>query len=142
MPIRSLFLVMLALPLLGAVALPPAAPVASVDCASALRVALPNVRITAARAVVPTDSMRALGQKPHCRVEATLDEETHILALLPDDWNGRFLMGGAGGFVGVVENQMGASVHQGYATVGTDAGHTATGFTAEWALRNDRRIAD
>jgi pimeloyl-ACP methyl ester carboxylesterase len=112
------------------------------DCSAALRIALPNARITATSAVVPNDSLRALGQKPHCRVEATVDEETHILALLPDDWNGRFLMGGAGGYVGIVQNQMESSVHEGYATVGTDAGHTATGFTAAWALRNDRRIAD
>src|SRR4029079_8417078 len=109
------------------------------DCAAALRIALPNAHITASSAVVPNDSLRALGRKPHCRVEATVDEETHIRALLPDDWNGRFLMGGAGGHVGIVQNQMESSVHEGYATVGTDAGHTATGFTAEWALRNDRR---
>jgi len=115
---------------------------AAVNCAAALRIALPNAHITATSAVVPTDSLRALGQKPHCRIEATVDEETHLLALLPDDWNGRFLMGGAGGYVGIVQNQMESSVHEGYATVGTDAGHTATGFTAEWALRNDRRIAD
>ena len=112
------------------------------DCAAALRIALPNAHITAASAVLPNDSLRALGQKPHCRVEATVDEETHILALLPDDWNGRFLMGGAGGYAGILQNQMEPSVHEGYATVGTDAGHTATGFTAEWALGNDRRIAD
>jgi feruloyl esterase len=112
------------------------------DCSTALRIALPNAHITAASAVPVTDSLRALGQKPYCRVEATVDEETHLVALLPDDWNGRFLMGGAGGFVGIVQNQMESSVHDGYATVGTDAGHTATGFTAEWALRNDRRIAD
>src|SRR6266576_5934920 len=29
-----------------------------------------------------------------------------------------------------------------FRSVGTDAGHTATGFSAEWALHNDRRIAD
>jgi feruloyl esterase len=107
-----------------------------------MRIVIPNARITAATAVPTNDSLRALGQKPYCRVEASIDEETHILALLPDDWNGRFLMGGAGGYVGIVQNQMESSVHEGYATVGTDAGHTATGFTAEWALRNDRRIAD
>jgi feruloyl esterase len=112
------------------------------DCAAAMRIVIPNAHITASSAVLPNDSLRALGRKPHCRVEATVDEETHIRALLPDDWNGRFLMGGAGGFVGVVENQMESSVHEGYATVGTDAGHTATGFSAEWAWHNDRRIAD
>jgi len=129
-----------ALASLAALAMPPSAH--ATDCAAALRIALPNARITAATPVTPNDSLRALGRKPHCRVEATIDEETRIRALLPDDWNGNFLMGGAGGFVGIVENQMESSVHEGYATVGTDAGHTATGITAEWALRNDRRIED
>src|SRR3982750_3509389 len=115
---------------------------AAADCAAALRIAIPNAKITAASAAPSNDSLRGLGEKPHCRVEATIDEETHILALLPADWNGRFLMGGAGGYVGIVQNQMESSVPQGYATVGTDAGHTATGFSAEWALHNDRRIAD
>lgn len=152
MHVRSFRLLKLALPSLAALALPPAVHAASAepgrhvrtaaDCSAALRIALPNAHITGASAIVPTDSMRALGEKPHCRVEAAVDEETHILALLPDDWNGRLLMGGAGGYAGILQNQMESSVHEGYATVGTDAGHTATGFTAEWALRNDRRIAD
>jgi hypothetical protein len=62
---------------------------AAADCAAALRIALPNARITAASAVPSDDSLRALGEKPYCRVEATVDAETHIVALLPDDWNGR-----------------------------------------------------
>jgi hypothetical protein len=115
---------------------------AAADCAAALRIALPNARITAARAVPANYSLRALGQKSYCRVEATVDVETHIVALLPDDWNGRFLMGGAGGYVGSVQNQYESTVHEGYATVGPDAGHTAFALMAGWALRNDRRIAD
>jgi feruloyl esterase len=115
---------------------------AAADCAAALRITLSNAHITATSAVPSNDSLRALGQKPYCRVEATVDTETHIVALLPDDWNGRFLMGGAGGYVGAVQNQFEASVHDGYATVGTDAGHTAFSLIAGWALHNDRRIAD
>jgi hypothetical protein len=115
---------------------------AAADCAAALRIALPNAHITAASAVPSNDSLRALGQMPHCRVEATVDSETHIVALLPDDWNGRFLMGGGGGYAGAVENQYESTVHEGYATVGTDAGHTGFALMAGWALRNDRRIAD
>jgi pimeloyl-ACP methyl ester carboxylesterase len=112
------------------------------DCAAALRIALPNAHITAASAVPSNDSLRALGQKPYCRVEATVDNQTRIVALLPDDWNGHFLMGGAGGYVGSMESQYAPTVHEGYATVGTDAGHTAFALLAGWALRNDRRIAD
>ena len=149
---RSFRHLTLALSTVAALALPPtahAAPAehgrrvrAAADCAAAQRIVLPDVHITAASAVPVNDSLRALGQKPHCRVEATIDAETHIVALLPDDWNGRFLMGGAGGFAGVVQNQVEPSVHEGFATVGTDAGHTASGLTASWALRNDRAVAE
>jgi feruloyl esterase len=41
-----------------------------------------------------------------------------------------------------VQNQYASTVHEGYATVGTDAGHTGFALLAAWALRNDRRIAD
>ena len=63
------------------------------------------------------------------------------MAMLPDDGNGRFLMSG-GGYVGAVDNQFLSTVNDGYATVGTDAGHTGNSLTAGWALRNKRRIED
>ncbi|MEP6765585.1 MAG: tannase/feruloyl esterase family alpha/beta hydrolase, partial [Gemmatimonadaceae bacterium] len=80
--------------------------------------------------------------RPYCSVAATVDAETQIVALLPNDWNGRFLMGGGGGYVGAVDNQFSSTVHDGYATVGTDAGHSASSLSAAWALHNDRRITD
>ncbi len=113
-----------------------------VDCAAAMQIALPNARVTEVRAVLPNDSLRALGRRAYCRVAATVDAETHIVVLLPNDWNGRFLMGGGGGYVGAVDNQFSSTVHEGYATVGTDAGHSANSLTAGWALHNDTRIAD
>ena len=115
---------------------------ATTDCAAALSLSLPGARITEARAVTRTDSARALGMRPYCRVAATIDEETHIVAMLPDDWNGRFLMGGGGGYVGAVDNQFSSTVNDGYATVGTDAGHTGNPLTAGWAFGNKRRIED
>lgn len=152
MAVRSFCLLTFALPSLAALALPPAVHAASAehgrrvrasaDCATALRIALPDAHITAASAVPINDSLSAIGQKPYCRIEATVDAATHIVALLPDDWNGSFLMGGAGGYVGAVQNQFDATVHEGYATVGTDAGHTAFQLLAGWALHNDRRIED
>lgn len=153
MQLKSIQLVTLALASLAALTGPLPAHAASAlndhpvramaDCAAVVRITLPNVRITAANSVASNDSMRALGRKAHCRVEATIDVETHIVALFPDEWNGRFLMGGAGGFAGAVENQYESSVHEGYATVGTDAGHTASfQLMADWALHNDRRVED
>jgi len=114
----------------------------ALDCAAAMQIALPSARVTAVRTVQPNDSLRALGRRPYCRVAATVDVETHIVALLPDDWNARFLMGGGGGYVGAVDNDFSFTVHEGYATVGTDAGHSANSLTAGWALHNDTRITD
>lgn len=143
MHVRSLCLLGVALPSLAVLVRPVALHAApAADCAEALRIALPNAHVTVASAVAPNDSLRALGQKPYCRVDAIVDTETHIVALLPDDWNGRFLMGGGGGYAGSVENQYAATVHEGYATVATDAGHTGFALMAGWALRNDRRIVD
>ena len=49
---------------------------------------------------------------------------TKFSLLMPDQWNGKFMMGGGGGFVGSVQNMAAGSIELGYATVGTDTGHT------------------
>ena len=85
---------------------------------------------------------------PHCKVAGVLDEEIHfeLLLPLPDAWNGRFAMGGGGGFVGSVINSLLIPVPNvvpvldaGYATVGTDTGHQGSTIDASWALDNDTR---
>ena len=66
----------------------------------------------------------------HCRVRGTIDTEIgfELLLPLPADWNGRFIMGGGGGYVGSVQNQalgyLGSNrvLTRGFATVGTDTG--------------------
>ncbi len=85
----------------------------------------------------------------HCRVRGTIDTEIHFELLLPtpDHWNGRFLMGGGGGYVGSVQNQAlqfagpRSVLTRGFATVGTDTGHRGFGTDASWALnRPDREV--
>ena len=85
----------------------------------------------------------------HCRVRGTIDTEIHfeLLLPLPAEWNGRFLMGGGGGYVGSVQNQalgyLGSNsvLTRGFATVGTDTGHRGVGTDASWALnRPDREV--
>jgi feruloyl esterase len=56
--------------------------------------------------------------------------------LLPDEWNGRFAMGGGGGLVGSIQNAARGSVNDRFATVGTDTGHQAAGTDGSWALDN------
>ena len=41
---------------------------------------------------------------PHCKVAGVIGPEIHFELLLPEEWNGKFVMGGGGGFVGSVVN--------------------------------------
>jgi len=85
---------------------------------------------------------------PHCKVTGVIETEINFELLLPDSssWNGRFLMGGGGGYVGTVQNQAmglfdegGTPLQRGYATVGTDTGHEGSGIEAGWALDHQTR---
>lgn len=78
---------------------------------------------------------------PHCRITGVIDSSIRFELLMPDAWNGNFMMGGGGGFVGSVQNQAqdGLSagptpLERGYATAGTDTGHTGSPVDASWAL--------
>ena len=98
---------------------------------------LPDVKIAEAVALPAADAGPI--RVAHCRVTGTIGTEIHFSLLLPDAWNGKFLMGGGGGFVGEVENQAQASVNAGYATAGTDTGHKGSGTDASWAMNNAER---
>jgi len=79
---------------------------------------------------------------PHCKVAGVIGTETNFELLLPETWNGKFAMGGGGGFVGSVMNTslMYGSLQAGYATVGTDTGHQGHPLDASWALNNLERL--
>jgi feruloyl esterase len=73
----------------------------------------------------------------HVEVKGVIGEHIKFELLLPDEWNGRFAMGGGGGFVGSVQNAARDSVKNGYATAGTDTGHQSQpGYMAKWAMDN------
>lgn len=61
-------------------------------------------------------------------------------------WNGKFKATGNGGFAGYVGySALATALSQGYATAGTDTGHTGKGNPAldsEWALHHPERVAD
>jgi len=107
------------------------------ECSHLTMLKLPDVKVTDATAVAAaaTGAIRV----PHCRVNGIIGGEIKFTLLLPDDWNRKFVMGGGGGFVGQVQNQAGTSVNAGYATVGTDTGHTGAITDARWALNNLER---
>ena len=79
-------------------------------------------------AIVTAEEIAAADTTPaHCKVSGVADETIRFELLLPEEWNGKLLMGGGGGFVGSIDNQALQGVpellERGYATVGTDTGH-------------------
>jgi pimeloyl-ACP methyl ester carboxylesterase len=83
---------------------------------------------------------------PHCKVDGVIGKEINFTVWLPDNWNGKFVMGGQGGYAGRVENQALAlqALQKGYATAGTDTGHTSPGGATDgaWALGNLERVVN
>ena len=80
----------------------------------------------------------------HCKLTGRVGREIGFSVWLPSDWNGKFVMGGGGGFVGSIQNQALAlgALERGYATAGTDTGHQAGGIDGSWALHNLERIVN
>lgn len=80
----------------------------------------------------------------HCKLTGKLGHEIGFSVWLPTAWNGKFVMGGGGGFVGSIQNQALAlgALQRGYATAGTDTGHQANGIDGSWALHNLERIVN
>jgi hypothetical protein len=100
------------------------------------KVRLPDVAIESATPVTPNvqGNPRAAA---YVEVNGVIGDHIRFELLLPEAWNGRFVMGGGGGFVGTVQNAARDSVNRGYATAGTDTGHQwPAGHMAGWALDN------
>ena len=110
---------------------------AQVACESLKGLQFPDVKITDAKA--------SATPAPNCQISGLLDREIHFSVWLPDAWNGKFVMGGQGGFAGRVESQalaMGA-LQKGYAVAGTDTGHSAQGAAdGDWAMGDVERIVN
>ncbi len=140
---RTLLTLITAISLAGLAACATSTTASADACADLVSLELIDMRIGDA------ESVEASGDLPaHCRVAGVIETEIRFELLLPepDDWNGRFLMGGGGGFVGSVQNQAltlyahgGGPLQRGYATVGTDTGHTGGGIEASWALDHPER---
>ena len=81
---------------------------------------------------------------PHCKISGIIGNHIKFELLLPENWNGKFVFGGGGGFVGsVINTALGYGVVQkGYATVGTDTGHEGHPIDASWALNDMEAIVN
>ena len=84
----------------------------------------------------------------HCRVQMTLkptpDSLINMELWLPlQNWNGKFLGVGNGGFAGSIQgrtNEMPDALRRGYATAGTDTGHQDPG--GDWAIGHPEKMID
>jgi hypothetical protein len=111
-----------------------------IPCEDLKKLELPEVTIHDAVSVKAGEAHgnRPAEDVPICKVIGTIGAEINFEVLLPMKWNGRFAMGGGGGFVGSVSNVIHKSVSAGFATSGTDTGHRG-GSTAKWGLNNMER---
>ncbi len=131
---------------------------AAATCESLSSLQLPDAKITFAQTVaagtftVPNGRGGRGGANPYealpafCRVVATLtptsDSDIKIEVWLPvTDWNQKFIVIGNGGWAGVIGyNNLAEGIKGGYATAGTDTGHT--GNTGSFALGHPEKLAD
>ncbi len=77
-----------------------AARLASRDCATLASATLTDARITSATPVAANADGSSVA---HCKALGVIGKEIRFQVLLPDSWNGRFFMEGAGGFAGTLE---------------------------------------
>ncbi len=155
---RKLFVIPFQAALLASGLLAQSAGGAQAPCDSLAALALPNTKITLAQLVpagtftlppspLPTQTTPSFKDVPtFCRIVAeaapTPDSDIKIEVWMPaTGWNGKFRGQGNGGFAGVIDYPgMGAAVKRGYATAGTDTGHTTT--DAAWALGHAQKVID
>jgi len=125
-------------------------------CADLARPVLPATTVTSAMVVAagtfkpsagPAANAAVYARLPEfCRVAATLrpsaDSDIKIEVWLPAaQWNGKFQAIGNGGWAGSIPYpQMAAALADGYATAGTDTGHT--GGTAAFAIGHPEKVVD
>lgn len=127
-------------------------------CESLAQLGLKNTKITLAQTVAagtftappppyPTPAPPSYKDVPSfCRVVAeiapTADSDIKVEVWMPTTgWNGKNRGQGNGGFAGIIDYQgLAAAIKRGYASAGTDTGHTGT--DASWALGHPEKVAD
>src|SRR5436309_2712671 len=143
-------------------ALAPAVRAATPTCESLAPLTLAKGKVMSAETVAagaftpPANLAPWLGGDPSaykklpafCRVLAvarpSADSEIKIEVWMPaSGWNGRFRGQGNGGFAGEIDyGSLAAAVGDGYASAGTDTGHSASGIDARWALGHPEKVID
>ena len=146
------FIIMAAAAFAVSASAPEAALLQQPGCDSLKTLSLPRATITAVEAVAsgtqaPGRGRGAAAPLPaHCRVAVTLapSADSHIemeLWLPSEDWNGKFLAVGNGGWAGSISfDAMASGLRRGYATASNDTGHK--GGSAEFALGHPEKLVD
>ena len=124
------------------------------DCGALKNLKLENTTITVADAVKSGKLVISAQQAPmnglpaFCRVAGIMrpssDSEIRFEVWMPDqEWNGRLLGSGNGGFAGsIYYQQLEGYLKRGYAVTGSDAGHEANGTDASWAYGHPEKVKD
>src|SRR5712691_11088094 len=127
-------LVVAMIPLVGEAIVPASS--AGTACANLAALTIPNITIKSASPVAagpftPPGASAAMTLPAVCRVEAiarpTSDSDIKFEVWIPpvDAWNGKFEGVGNGGYQGSISYAaMATALRRGYATAGTDTGHT------------------
>lgn len=110
-------------------------------CKDMMSLKLPWVKMLSAEDVPAKDGVRA-----YCKVLGVIDTEINfeVDLPLPNEWNGKYLMGGNGGFLGNLINlTQKSTLERAYAVAITDTGHlTPKDAGASWAHLNPERLAN
>ena len=140
--------------LLTTVLCPSQAAAQSSSCETLSALALPNTSITLAQTVPagastpPGGTVPIAGLPAFCRVAGTIaptsDSAIGFEVWMPvSGWNGRYAQNGNGGFAGSIPYaQLAGGLLRGFATAGTDDGHTGSGLDGSWALGHPEKIID
>ena len=130
------------------------------SCAALAHLSLPDTKILLAQQVEagkfsppeppqnPADTHIYQSLPAFCRVVArvapTSDSDIKVEVWMPvRGWNGRFRGQGNGGFAGeIYYSSIATAVAQGYASAGTDGGHTGKSTDASWALGHPEKVND
>src|SRR5437016_3492053 len=116
-------------------------PQQQITCEGLKSLSLPTVTVTAA------EFATAVAPRPaYCKVAATLapSSDSHIemeLWMPAENWNGKFLAVGNGGWAGNIETRaLANAVSRGYAVASNDTGHK--GATASFAVGHPEKVID
>lgn len=122
------------------------------DCSGLRSVKLLDTTITSAAATsgnlhTPYDK-DVSGLPAFCRVTGVIrpsrDSDIRFEVWMPEEnWNGRYLGVGNGGFAGTIDyNALAGNLKNGFATAATDTGHQAEGADGSWAYKHPEELID